>query len=92
MRARSFFYVSLGILALALAYHPGATSATAQTPYNPIAAVEDGGIVFAANGNVYLRTGGGPYTYTLYGNVFTGGGPTPAQPTTFGAIKAQFRR
>jgi hypothetical protein len=29
-RARSFLYVSLGILALALAYHLGASTATAQ--------------------------------------------------------------
>ena len=31
MRARSFCYVCLGVLALALAYHLGASTATAQT-------------------------------------------------------------
>jgi hypothetical protein len=32
MRAKRFFYVSLGILALAAAHHLGATSAAARTP------------------------------------------------------------
>ena len=35
MRTRSFLNVSLGILAIAAAYHLGARSATAQAPGNP---------------------------------------------------------
>jgi hypothetical protein len=91
MKARTFMQVSIGILALALAYHFGATSAGAQAGFNPIVAVEDGGTAYAANGDVYQRTSGGPpFVYTFMGNVFTGT-PTPVQPTSFGALKVKYR-
>lgn len=91
MRAKSFFYVSLGILALALAYHLGATTATAQAPGNPVVAAEDSnGIVYTANGDVYLRTNGSPpYRFQYGGSVFYG--PTPAAQPTFGQLKAKYR-
>jgi hypothetical protein len=41
-RARSFFYVCLGILALAAAYHLGARNATAQGVVAPEVAVRSG--------------------------------------------------
>jgi len=53
MRAKSFFYVSLGILALALAYHLGATTAGAQGAGNPIAVALSSNGVVTANGDVY---------------------------------------
>jgi hypothetical protein len=57
MHARSFFYVSLGILALALAYHLGAASAGAQS--GSISATWAG----QANGDATLAVVG----RTLYG-------------------------
>ncbi len=45
--------------------------------------------VYAADGSEYLTEDAGA-TYTLRADVFAG--PTPVQPTTFGAIKARFRR
>ena len=90
MRAKSFLNVSLGILALALAYHLGARSATAQAPGNPVVAVWNGPAVVTANGDVYYNTAStftGPWTYQ--GNVFTGA--TPAQQGSFGGLKARYR-
>jgi hypothetical protein len=61
MRAKSFFYVSLGILALALAYHFGATTAGAQAPGNPVVAYglgkdygNNGSVLATADGDVYF--------------------------------------
>ncbi|MBI1799854.1 MAG: hypothetical protein HYR73_09240 [Candidatus Eisenbacteria bacterium] len=90
-RARTFFFVSAGILMLALAYHFGATSATAQIAGQSLV----GGsweVAYAANGNVYLnRTASsvaGPWV--LAENVFSGG-PTPAQHESFGQLKVKYR-
>jgi hypothetical protein len=96
MRARSFLYVSLGVLALALAYHLGATTSTAQVVSgNPVVATFATGnpySVITANGDVYYTPGQpqGP-GWTRGINIFTNSTPTPAQPTTFGAIKAKYR-
>ena len=90
MRAKTFMQVSIGILALALAYHFGAASAGAQISGNSITAVEDGGTAYTANGDVYVRTGGTPpYQYTFAGNLF--GSATPVKSTSFGALKARYR-
>jgi hypothetical protein len=87
-RARSFFFVCLGILALALAYHFGATTATAQAPGNPV--VGTFGIqpaVVTANGDVYYASSiYGPYQFVT--NVF--GGATPAQSISIGQLKAKY--
>lgn len=91
--AKRFFYVCAGIFLLALSYHFGARSAGAQAPGNPVvAAFGVNPAVVTANGDVYLGGGGnaGGWTnWTLVSNVFTG--PTPAQRTTFGALKAKYR-
>jgi hypothetical protein len=62
-KARAFFFVCLGILALVLAYHFGASTATAQAPGNPIVAFTAysgaASIVAAAvtaNGDIYATT------------------------------------
>lgn len=90
MRARTFMQVSIGILALAAAYHLGANSARAQAPSNPITAAESG-IAYTANGDVYQRTSGGPpFVYTFEGNVF-GSGATPVHATSFGELKVKYR-
>jgi hypothetical protein len=90
--AKRFFYVSAGLLCLALAYHFGATSATAQAPGNPVVAMTTGyNAVITSNGDVYRLVGGptiGPWVRD--GNVFTGAS-TPVQQSTFGAVKARYR-
>jgi hypothetical protein len=93
MRAKSFLHVSLGILALALAYHLGATTATAQAPGNPVVSSVTPGTwnhaVVTANGDVY-----GAYTlngqWTFLANVFAGG-PTPTtSQESFGSLKVRY--
>lgn len=96
MRARTFMQVSIGILALALAYHFGASSAGAQGAGYPIVAMvinpggapHTGGALVAANGDVYTTDNWA--TWYLTGNAFTGP-PTPVQSTSFGALKARYR-
>jgi hypothetical protein len=96
-RARSFFYVCLGILTLALAYHFGATTATAQAPGNSVVAVDNsynGGhsSAFTANGDVYRSQGAaseGPWVYA--GNIF-GGGPTPTKSISIGQLKLKYAK
>ena len=93
-RARAFFFVSLGILALAAAFHLGATTAQGQAPGNPVVAavlqVGPGFYALTANGDVYHEDAGDGSRWTLRGNVFTG---TPVQgaPSTWGRVKADRR-
>ena len=101
MRARSFFYVSLGILALAAAYHLGATTARAQAQ-GPVAAV--GGMpgtylssvditVMTQSGDMYTRHWYGSFDTPLryLGNFWAGGGATAARQESFGAVKVRYR-
>jgi hypothetical protein len=91
-RARSFFYVCLGILALAIAYHFGATTATAQAPGNPVVGFVTTSTsagqwqVITANGDIYIAADGTPYHY--WGNVFRAA--TPAQGISIGQLKAKY--
>ena len=93
MVAKRFFYVSAGILCLALAYHFGAVNATAQAPGNPVVAYGTGTgpsnfVAVTANGDVYgALESQGPWQYTT--NIFSG--PTPAQRESFGSTKARYR-
>ena len=96
MFAKRLFYASAAILCLALAYHFGATSATAQAPGNPVVAgwqsVYGGGtasIVMTANGDVYQGPPLGAGSWSMVGNIF--GAPTPVQQSTFGSVKARYR-
>jgi len=92
MFAKRFFFVSAGLLCLALAYHFGAASATAQISGNTVAAAS-GGFVVAANGNVYadpaLISPTNAAQWVLAGNVFSG--PTPTSQGTWGELKARYR-
>jgi hypothetical protein len=92
MLAKRFFYVSAGILCLALAYHLGATSAGAQAAGNSVVAAA-GGFVVAANGNVYadpaLLQPSNASQWVLAGNVF--GVPVSAKQETWGQLKARYR-
>jgi hypothetical protein len=87
---RKVFYVSTSLLMLALAYHLGASTATAQAPSNPVVAVftgiGDNLDVVTANGGVYgAYSNTGPWV--LRSNIFSG--PTSARQTSWGALKVQ---
>lgn len=89
-RAKAFFFVCAGVFLLALAYHFGATTATAQAPGNPIVAAGSNDVVFTANGDVYLSNGNFG-NWSRVSNVFSGSGPTPAQRESWGAVKGRYR-
>lgn len=91
--ARRFFYIAAGMFLLALSYHLGAGTATAQPPGNPvvgIAAGASGFIAVTANGDTYQFGNGGPNVWHGTGNVF-GGSPTPAVRESWGQVKARYR-
>jgi hypothetical protein len=96
-KARVFFYVSLGILALAVAFHFGAQSAQGQVPGNPVVAAcgaSNGGgflevVAITANGDAYKSSDLGN-SWQRRGNCFAGA-PVPTVPTTWGRIKAERR-
>jgi hypothetical protein len=96
MFAKRFFYCSAAILCLALAYHFGATSATAQAPGNPVVAFIGPGPVYTAaaitaNGDVYATgISALDHDWTFRANIF-GGGPIPVQQESFGSVKARYR-
>ena len=90
---RKLFYVSASLLILALAYHLGASTATAQAPGNPVVAMPQGNIAVTANGDLYEGTnlsGGVPISWTLKANIFSGP-PVPTHQTSWGALKVQSR-
>ena len=91
---KRFFYASAAILMLALAYHLGAGTATAQAPSNPVVAALAPGIVVTANGDVYanpnLINPSNATPWQLAGHVF-GGGPIPAQQESWGTLKTRYR-
>ena len=72
--ARKFFYVCAGLFLLSLAYHFGASNATAQAPSSSVAAASGGTIgtwVFTSNGDAYQALdNGGTITFVSRGNVF----------------------
>jgi hypothetical protein len=89
--ARKFFYVCAGMLMLALSYHFGATTATAQAPSNPVVATfPNGWVAVTANGDVYQATdANGPQGWHLVNNVFSTG-PTPALHESWGQLKSRY--
>ena len=96
--AKRFFYVCAGLFLLALSYHLGANSATAQAPGNSVVGVESAMTTYVnvvtANGDVYRvdagQGGGGALNSTYRGNIF--GVPVQAQPETWGAVKDKYRK
>ena len=97
MLAKRFFYVSAALFLLALTYHLGARSASAQAPANPVVAMEMNGTnnsydhAITANGDVYsFRVAGGGFEPTYVGNTL--GAPTATTPTTWGKVKADYRK
>ena len=88
--ARKFFYVCAGMFLLALSYHFGASTATAQAPSNPVAVALDGNTVVTTNGDVYATLNhSAPGSWSLVSNVF-GGGPTPAVRESWGSLKSRY--
>jgi len=93
-RAKTFFYVSLGILALAGAFHLGAQ--TAQSQAGTAASISfNHGVggdfnVVTSDGDVYRVDGSGAFNPFFRGNIFSGA-PVQATETTWGRIKADRR-
>ena len=95
-RAKAFFFVCLGILALAVAYHFGATTATAQAPGNACVAMTNYNLsstigyeisVLTENGDVY---GWDRSTWTHISNVFTNSPPVTVQRESWGSVKQRY--
>jgi hypothetical protein len=89
-KAKAFLFVSAGIFLLALAYHLGARSATAQAGGSTVVGGTDG-YIFLANGDVYYNSGTNnlPRHWLYQENIFTG--PPPATQATWGQVKARYR-
>jgi hypothetical protein len=94
--ARKFFLVCAGMFLLALSYHLGAGTATAQAPSNSIVAVigtpRFDTIVYTANGDVYSSPSGGLGTspWTQQQNIFSGA-PVQSLKQSWGQVKARFQ-
>ena len=94
--ARKFFYVCAGMFLLALSYHLGASTATAQGPGNPVVgfiAYGNAGLAAAAitaNGDVYASNIGGlDHGWVFKQNIFNGGA-TPSLHESWGQLKARY--
>jgi hypothetical protein len=92
--AKRFMYVCLGLLALVVAFHLGATSAesTAEGPFVSLVSEWQWGYMLAmtGQGDIYFSTEyGGPFPeWHYWGTIPTGA--TATEPTTWGRIKAEF--
>ena len=75
---------------LAIAYHLGAGTATAQAPSNTVVAGDGLGFAFTANGDVYRHTDASYSTWYRAGNIFSAG-PTPVRQESWGQLKARYR-
>lgn len=96
--AKRFFYVCAGLFLLALSYHLGARSATAQAPSNSVVGIETAmnsyTNIVTANGDIYRidggTTGGAALNAVYRGNVFSL--PTRVEESSWGAVKDRYRR
>ena len=95
--AKKFFYVTAGMLMLALTYHLGARSATAQAGGSVVGVAayfyQPGGageyVVATSSGDVYRKQTGGQWQYQ--GNAL-GAGPTITEQQTWGQVKDKYRK
>jgi len=107
MLTRRFFYVSLGILALSIAYHLGAATVGAQGGGGVIAVlgnadpVSSGYSIITHDGDVWWSQNGfdprnaSHYPWTFGGNIFfaaTGVPQAQPQPGGWGKLKGSFGR
>ena len=94
-RAKAFFYVCAGLLMLALSYHFGAATATAQTGNSIGGFTVWQGLYYVVtpNGDVYYNTPEGTQGGTTpipVGN-FWGGTSVNVERHTLGQLKQRFR-
>jgi len=92
--AKKFFYVCAGLFLLALSYHLGARTASAQAPSNSVVAMAYEAstltlYAITANGDVYFKSNG-CWIQPGCRNIF--GAPTPATSTTWGQLKSTYRK
>lgn len=93
--ARRFFYIAAGMLMLALSYHFGFSTASAQAPGNPIVGIAADGaqlghyMVVTANGDVYVTNSDALSNWIPRVNALSGG--TPAVHESWGQAKARYR-
>ena len=91
-KARAFFYVCAGVFVLALSWHLGARSATAQGGATVVGITASSTYLVAvtANGDVYADDGSRlGYSWQHRGNIFSGPVPTPQK--SWGELKARYR-
>jgi hypothetical protein len=92
--AKRFFYVCLGLLALAAAYHLGASSAQSQATGTFVSLAPGPGdgsremYALTSNGDFYGMSMSDMRVWTYWGNV---AGGVSTQSATWGGIKAQFK-
>jgi len=93
--AKKFFFVSLGILALAAAFHLGASTVQSQGSGEVVgiashSASNGANRVYVGTvcGDVYCKEGGGEWLYD--GNAF-GAAPSKIDETTWSRVKAEFK-
>lgn len=94
MFLKKLFLASASVLMLALAYHFGASTATAQAPNSSVvAACYDGYnsrlFAFTANGDVFSANSGDA-RWVRFASVF-GGSPTTTSTQSWGSVKVQQR-
>jgi hypothetical protein len=92
-KARAFFFVCAGIFLLALAYHLGAQSATAQSQSQAASIANFGGtnvgfVAMNVSGDVFISRDQAA-TWTFQGNIYSS--PTPAAQPTWGQLKSRYR-
>jgi hypothetical protein len=90
--AKRFFYLAMGVLALAISYHLGAAKTNAQSGGAFVGVAVEGNAVVAltSTGDLYRRY---QEFWTYEGNfLVNAGGPVPVDAKSFGAVKEAFRR
>lgn len=93
MLYKRLFYVSASLLMLALAYHLGAASATAQATGTIVALASDGSglgryMAVTADGQVFVSNDGGLSLWQTRYGVF---GSVPTVESSWGALKVKAR-
>ena len=96
MRSATFRNVAIGILALAAAYHFGASTARSSEMGRIVgftAFAQDYYVVATEEGDVYqIVVSGGATFLQRMGNVWTGSGATPTGTHSLGQIMARYAR
>jgi hypothetical protein len=90
-KAKLFFYLSMGVLALSIAFHlgVGASSAVAQTEYG-VAVGFSGDKIITASGEIWKWESHPNYVWTLHESSPWPGGAVATEPSSFSSIKAKF--